>query len=270
MKNLSLHLILLSLALPFYALAQTVFIVVHGTWAANMSWCKPGGDFFSELKAGALPLDASVASFTWSGKLDNKSRAQAGKDLAQFIKSYPPTTAIHIVGHSHGANVGIIASQELAKIPSNEHKIAKLYALAAPVNTTQYMPAMNVIDQLYNFFSLYDYIQPVLGIFGRVFPEHPRIANIRVVLEGKAGSHSEMRDPLIGRWLPAIHELLTENYQGNFQHFAFGKPGVIYFFNQGNPYYKDDREQGRLLVRDRELLERLANVLTRQPQKVLA
>jgi hypothetical protein len=243
-----------------------VYIVVHGTWASKESWSKPGGNFFNDLAASAHQFNATVISFLWSGKLDNKSRALAGKELAKFIQHYSSDTPICIVAHSHGANVGILASQELAKLKTG-HVIDKFYALAPPVNEVDYLPNMQVINHFYNFFSLQDYVQPVLGIFGRVYSEHPRIANIRVGIEGKQGSHSELHDPIIGRWIPYIHEHLGYHALGNFDQFTFLKPAYVFFFTQEAPYYKDDTNRAALLKYDRELSERLANVLSRSRQK---
>lgn len=245
-----------------------VYIVVHGTWASKESWSKPGGNFFNDLAASARQFNATVVPFSWSGKLDNKSRALAGKELAKFIQHYSSDTPICIVAHSHGANVGILASQELGKLKTG-HIIDKFYALAPPVNEVDYMPNMQVINHFYNFFSLQDYVQPVLGIFGRVYKEHPRIVNIRVGIEGKQGSHSELHDPIIGRWIPYIHEHLCYHVMGNFDQFNFFKPGYIFFFTQEAPYYKEDVNRTALLQYDRELTERLANVLTRSKNRVV-
>ncbi|MFI5333314.1 MAG: alpha/beta fold hydrolase [Candidatus Babeliales bacterium] len=243
-----------------------VYIVVHGTWASKESWSKPGGKFFNDLAASAHQFNAHVVSFSWSGKLDNKSRALAGKELAKFIQHYSPDTPICVVAHSHGANVGILASHELAKLKSS-HIIDKFYALAPPVNEVDYMPNMHIINHFYNLFSLQDYVQPVLGIFGRVYPEHPRIANIRIGIEGKQGSHSELHDPIIGRWIPYIHEQLCHHAMGNFDQFSFVKPGYVFFFVQETPYYKEDSNRIALLKYDRELTERVANALSRSKQE---
>lgn len=269
MKRLFLYLLILSIihfsyVFPHSHAHHMIYIVIHGTWASTQAWSKPGGDFFDELVKHAAFDMSKVIHFTWSGKLDNKSRLAAGKDLAQFIKtSYAPNVPLSIVAHSHGANVGIIASQELAQTKHNRHTIEKFYALAAPVNITDYMPNMQVIHHFYNLFSLQDYVQPVLGIFGRVYPEHPRIANIRILLEGKSGSHSQMHDPMLARWIPFIHEYLSSKALGNFHTFNFGKPGTIYFFKHGEPYYREDRDQDKLLRQDQELTERMITTLSR-------
>ena len=264
MKHYTLILacLLTSSALSAFETPTRIYIVVHGTWASKESWSKPGGNFFTDLAYSANQFNATVVPFSWSGKLDNKSRSIAGKELAKYIQRYSSDIPLCIVGHSHGANVGIVACQELAKLKTG-HIIDKFYALAPPVNAIDYMPNMSIINHFYNFFSLQDYVQPVLGIFGRTYPEHPRIANIRIGLEGKQGAHSELHDPIIGRWIPFIHEYLGLHSMGNFDQFAFCKPGYMFFFAQEPPYYKEDINRAALLKYDRELSERLVSVLSR-------
>src|SRR5579885_1602889 len=136
--------------------SQGVYIIVHGTWASKSAWSKPGGDFFDALEAVAAHHDCCVVSYTWSGKIDNKSRQHSAKGLAKLIASYPEDMNIFLVCHSHGVNVGILACKELEN--TNRH-IAAFYALAAPVNTHSYMPPMNSINYFYCFFSFNDLVQ---------------------------------------------------------------------------------------------------------------
>lgn len=244
-------------------IAPRIFIIIHGTWASQTTWYKEGGDFYTSL-ADNCHDDDTVISFTWSGKLDHKSRLFAGKELAKHLQKLPLDSSIIIVAHSHGANVGIIACQELSRKKNNAHKIDKFYALAPPVNSIDYMPAMDVIQHFYNFFSLQDYVQPVLGIFGRTYPDHPRIANIRVILENRPGNHSQMHDEMIGQWIPHIHEKLATKELGNFHKFAFGKPSVIYFFDERHPHYQEDTERDKLLELDRKTHQKMLLALKEQ------
>lgn len=113
------------------ATSEHVYIIIHGTWATASSWAKPGGDFFTQFAHSVQDSTSTVSSFSWSGGLDNESRRRAGKQLAAYIRTYPATTSFHIIGHSHGANVGILACNELAR-GSSGHTINTFYALAAP------------------------------------------------------------------------------------------------------------------------------------------
>src|SRR5439155_24770721 len=97
---------------------SVVYIVVHGTWPKNhriKSWYRPGSDFFKALEESVCTSNGKVNSFLWSGKNDDSARKHDAYVLAKLIESYPSNTKIIIVAHSHGANVGFLASQELAK-----------------------------------------------------------------------------------------------------------------------------------------------------------
>jgi hypothetical protein len=214
-----------------------IFIVIHGTWAIESSWWKPGGKFFSALEYAAKAANKKVIPFTWNGKLDHESRIIAGTMLTHIIQSYPKEMKIYIIGHSHGSNVGILASQMLGNDPQNQHKIEAFYALGTPVDIDAYMPNMNIISRFYNLYSHEDKVQPVLGFYERTYPSHPRIANIRVFLECKEPSHKELLSTMIASWLPKMHEDLAKEKMGNFHHFNFSRPGVIQFSSTGIPIY---------------------------------
>lgn len=212
-----------------------IFIVIHGTWAIESSWWKPGGKFFDALEQAAQSINKKVIPFTWNGKLDHESRITAATMLLHIIQSYPQDMKIYIIGHSHGSNVGILASQMLGNAHNNP-KIEAFYALGTPVNPASYMPNMNVINRFYNLYSFEDKVQPVLGFYERTYPHHPRIANIRVFVECKEPSHKELLTTMIASWLPKMHEDLAKEKIGNFHHFDFSSPGVIYF-SAGIPFY---------------------------------
>lgn len=239
--------------------ASTVFIVIHGTWGSRETWYKKGGDFFTTLEHN-VHKDATVVSFSWSGKLDNHSRTQAGHELAHYIQLYPPETIINLIGHSHGGNVGALATQELAQSPHNHHRIHRLYTLATPVNTKSYMPDMRIIEHFYNLFSLDDCIQPVLGIFGRVYPPHPRSANIRIVIGNKGPDHEDLHSPCIAALLPQLEAIACkQGYQA-----VVGAPGLIQFCKAGHPHYTHDAHQELLIKKNENIIRHLATVFTRR------
>lgn len=246
-------------------LSHDVYIIVHGTWAAQESWCNPGGDFFTALEYSAQKQQCMVVSFFWSGKLDNESRLTAGKNLAHLIMSYPPQVKVHIVSHSHGGNVGILACKEIQTHHHIKRTVTCFYALGTPTNMSMYAPPMDIIESFYNLFSFDDWIQPVLGIFGRTYPEHPRIANIRVSINGKGPHHSALHTPVIAQWIPHIHALLSRDGLGNFKQFSFGKPGLISFVDHEIPVYSIDTDRTRLIEQDENIQRMLLANLTRQP-----
>jgi pimeloyl-ACP methyl ester carboxylesterase len=258
MKKICLYLILLASALA-NAAGNPLYIVIHGTWSSDKDWHLPGGDFFDELVKSSLKhnFNASVISYNWSGKLSHLSRMQAAKGLARLIQSYPLDTPIHVVSHSHGGNVALLASQILGRDRYNKHKIQTLYSLATPIDMEEYYPDMDIITYVYNFFSRADNVQPVFGAFGREFTPHKRIANLRITIEGKEPGHSDLHHIVIARWLPFIPDYFVKHSINSFQFFSFSNPGIVHFKFQGEPRYEIDLRQVALRkAASKELLKR--------------
>ncbi len=238
---------------------HSYYLIIHGTWSRPFSWHTPGGDFYDALAAVADL--GTVSFFLWSGENNHDARVQAGKKLVEYIQMhYPKSCQLNLIGHSHGTNVGILASQLLAKDPFNQHRIHRFYALGAPTNTQSYMPNMNTIDYFYNMFSFNDFVQPIFGLFGREYPEHERIANLFITLNGKEPRHSELHDPLIAHWIPAIHqELLAQRLTG-FEMFDFKRPAMIHFSQGKVPRYEIDYSRQDKRERDQMILNSLNNL----------
>jgi len=230
--------------------AGTVFIVVHGTWGADSSWHQPEGDFFRALEQSANARGAQVMSFQWNGRNKHSRRKKAALQLEKLITSYPIDTTINIVAHSHGTNVVNLVSQYLDEREENHHIINAVYAFGTPVDAGCYRPNMKIIKYFYHFFSLNDFVQPVLGMFDREYPGIERIANLRVLINGSEPTHSGLHSPLIAEWVPAIHFELSMKRQGNFYSFRFEEPGIINFEINGPPTYEIDHKRARLLEID--------------------
>jgi hypothetical protein len=248
---------LISLLIPIFIQAHSVYIIIHGTWAFKYPWHMPHGDFFDAVEYSKLPKDSHVISFMWSGNIDHESRNNAALSLVKLIQSYPPTTYINLISHSHGSNVGILASQHMANDSTNKHLIYTFYALGTPVHCQSYMPNMQVIRYFYNFFSYDDLVQPCLGIFDREYPLHERIANIRITINGKQPSHAELHSPIVGRWLVGIHEIYQKSNSGNFETFFFKQPGLIHFYQDKPPLYERDIEREQLCRLDKQYLQQI-------------
>jgi len=221
---------------------HTIFIVVHGTWASTTQWCKVEGSFFDALTKSIEPLGYNTLNFMWSGKLSAVERIQASKNLIKLIESYPSNICINLVTHSHGSNVGILASQQLKR-----NKINHFYALGTPVDTQLYMPNMNRINYFYNLFSLKDMVQPVFGIFQREYPTHERIANIRVTLNNQEPGHSDLHALEIGQWLIEINQSIFERKQ----------PVIAHFCKRGPPIITYDPERKKLIELEKIRMEAL-------------
>jgi len=249
MKNKIVTTVLL--LIPFFINSHTVFILIHGTWALDENWYMPGGDFFDQLEKSVATYDTVIVPFLWSGKNNHHARIKAAHALVKLIESYAKNTIIGIIGHSHGGNVGVLASHMLTNKKSDICRITYFYALGTPVNVTCYYPNMDVITYFYNLFSFEDMVQPVFGSFTREYSMHPRIANITVTIDGKSPSHCQLHDPLIATWLPSLHTVLEKQTQP--YPFSFGQPGIVHFCCGVSPRYEIDTQRKIRIKQDLQL-----------------
>ncbi len=237
------------------ASAESVFILVHGTWGIECGWHAPGGDFFTALQDGVQKQDGRVVSFAWSGRNNHESRVRAARRLEHLIVSYPSNTAVYIVAHSHGTNVAILTSQYLDEREGQRGRIKVLYSLATPVSDQWYQPNMAVIQSLYHLFSFGDPIQPIFGLFTREFRSSDRVANLRVYVDERQPDHTMLHSPVIGRWLHKIHDQLAHEGIGSFEQFSFQQPGIIRFYSESTPIYEHrDDARGKLRAEDSQQL----------------
>jgi len=238
--------------------AESVFIIIHGTWGLESNWYMPGGDFFDTLESIVCVKDSAVVPFCWSGGCGHESRLKAAHNLVKLIKTYDPSIAIYIIAHSHGGNVGTLASQILSCDKCNKHKIRGLYTLGTPI-MSNYLPNMDVILYVYNLFSLEDLVQPVLGISLREFPHHKRIANLRVFIDGKEPGHVSLHDKAVAQWLPFIHRKFKQFLWQHDIYNTIAEPSIIYFDYTKAPEFVRDTERETLLARDRQLSVAMVN-----------
>lgn len=239
-----------------YSLAHVIIILIHGTWGTSTDWYQPGGHFHDMLQVQAERQGAKVVPFCWSGENSPKVRERAAQALTQLITSYPQNQRIYIVAHSHGGTVAILASELLAK-QYPQYKLDSVYLLGTPA-AAHHVPNMNTINYVYNLFSFQDFVQPIGGACGRVQPNHPRITNMGITINGKEPGHTDMHHYAIGLWLAnADKHMHLQNDQG-FTDFKWGQPGMLHFFHHQEPEYalapnwnervKDDKHlQGRLV-----------------------
>lgn len=256
-----LYVFLINFTLLIWTQQQPVFIVIHGTWAAREKWYMPGGNFFDALTKNPTLKPARIIPYRWSGKNSYKERMHAAKGLVQLIQSYPSDTLVYLVTHSHGGNIGIIASQLLATKKENSNKIHIFYALGTPVDKTHYLPNMDIINYFYHLFSFEDLIQPVFGLFEREYPTHERIANICIILNNKKPNHTQLHSPLVGQWLATLHETLM-----GIKDFNFNKPGIVHFTEHKKPIYTLDKKREQAIERDQLLQKMLSSTLFRKQQ----
>jgi len=209
---------------------KAVVILVHGTFAMEEGWCRPGGKFYDELKIAAGDMGESLIPFVWTGKLTDEARLNGAYALYELIMSYPPDEEITFVAHSHGGNIvnlvshllqdprkvkfslgHLLSDAFLNSLPPLTRKatflgigarIKAAYYLGTPVMDKPYKPNMNVIERLFNCYSKGDNIQTGLGLlYDRKIKGHERISNLSITLQGSKPSHSDLHHYKVARWL---------------------------------------------------------------------
>jgi hypothetical protein len=94
----------------------------YGAWPSDSGskslWFAEGSEFRNRLAAalGKHQLSAHISSFLWSGENSVRKRDEAGRDLAEHIRtkqsSHPSSTHL-LLAHSHGGNVALRALNHL-------------------------------------------------------------------------------------------------------------------------------------------------------------
>lgn len=103
---------------PVQPVKPSLTVLIHGTFARDSEWYKPGGSFHTYIKNQVYPDLYSVSNdfFFWSGRYaidDDGLRViwrQAAKKLISWCQSHPAKT-LRLIAHSHGNNVVNMATQ---------------------------------------------------------------------------------------------------------------------------------------------------------------
>jgi carboxylesterase len=98
-----------------------ILYIVHGsnahTWWRRLAnggypWWRRWSLFCFELRR-AFTRKCEIREFRWSGINTHQARLEAGSDLARIVAAESGSGRIHIVGHSHGGNVALVAATHL-------------------------------------------------------------------------------------------------------------------------------------------------------------
>ena len=90
--------------------SRNVFILVHGTWARNSDWTKPGSAFQTLLTNHASGCE--ISRISWRGRNREGDREQGVEQLKASIKEQfdlHPNAKHFVVAHSHGGNIAATA-----------------------------------------------------------------------------------------------------------------------------------------------------------------
>src|SRR4026209_3010726 len=112
-----------------------IVFIIHGsnahTWWRRLAnrgypWWRRWSLFSCEVRP-AFAGVCEIREFCWSGENTHEARIRAGADLAQTIEKEATRRKVHLVGHSHGGNVALVATNHL---PPN--RVESLMILANP------------------------------------------------------------------------------------------------------------------------------------------
>ncbi|MGJ8696036.1 MAG: hypothetical protein ACSHYF_06945 [Verrucomicrobiaceae bacterium] len=187
-----------------FATVDHITVIIHGTWASNGKWWRPGGDFFEYVKTDLKRADIYEKSdrYMWSGKNRDGVRRDAAKALNKWLKTHP-AREVNVFAHSHGANIAMMATKEGIEMD-------RLVMLSPPVRE-DYFADWSKIKKSYNIQASFD---PVVAIAcgGQWFnPARKKRAKRIPVTEKKmkASGHSASHDPDVWRKenLPSFVEM---------------------------------------------------------------
>lgn len=248
---------------------NAIIILVHGTFATEAKWWKPGGNFYNALEQEAFKLNDKIHLFNWAGTLSNVARIQAAKDLAELILSLEDQKII-IIGHSFGGNIINLASKllyHIENIPSFscfddtatfvqayrdleklknkrccKNLIEMVYLLGTPIDLQQFHPNMYVIKYLCNLYSPNDKVQTVLGFYRQKIEKLERSANFEIVIKDPEvitgyPDHFQMHHPIIAQSILYIPFIFKEQKIGGFEEFDWDECGKIEFATDQPPLY---------------------------------
>jgi uncharacterized membrane protein YhaH (DUF805 family) len=113
--------------------ADTATILIHGTFARNAIWTEPDEVIASALRQ--MARRPKLFRFIWSGGNSHLARIRAAMDLRREIASIAQDgfTGIHLVGHSHGGTVALLANND----PSVSKYIKSATYLGTPFTISQ-------------------------------------------------------------------------------------------------------------------------------------
>lgn len=118
-------------------------LLVHGTWARNLTWWQPGRkeNFHNYLGSVYNDLYGADDVFSWSGLYNDIARRIGAEELVGWAKRRKMNGLNHLFAHSHGGSVAMLASNQGLNIK-------KLVLLSCPVHKGKYMPRFNFVGEV--------------------------------------------------------------------------------------------------------------------------
>jgi hypothetical protein len=139
--------------------------IIHGTWAANGSWWRPGGDFYDYVETFRPDLYGAADRFRWTGGYSDGARDLAGQELKAWVEARG-LAGIDLFCHSHGASAAMLATQL-------GMSVGTLVMLSCPAHPHKYFPNFANVNRVVSVRVKLDLVILVDG-GGQKF-SHPQI-----------------------------------------------------------------------------------------------
>jgi hypothetical protein len=176
---------------PTRPMKRSMTVIVHGTFARNRSWYRPGGDFHTYIKRHVFPdVYAGRDFFRWSGRYSDRARKSAARKLKHWCETHP-TRKLRLIGHSHGANVINLATRRGLSA-------CTLILLSPPVRD-EYLPDISRVSSG-TFFNIHSRIDLVVSLLDRSRQNyrHTTVRDHEKRLPCALAGHSKSHEPK--RW----------------------------------------------------------------------
>jgi len=153
--------------------ATDIIYVVHGSHAhswwrrianGGYPWWRRWSLFCSAVRQ-AFGRECEIREFRWSGKNSDVARLKAGDDLARAIERDSPQRPVHLIGHSHGGNVALVAVNRLSRrgvesvVLLANPNIALLDSRGQPPHWLYWGHAPECVAHIWNLYSPEDFVQ---------------------------------------------------------------------------------------------------------------
>lgn len=95
---------------PDFSASEVILTLVHGTFATNADWPKPGSQLRRIIEERLSGRSIGIERFVWSGGNSHQARIRAGLELRRFLRNQSrkhPQAKQVVIAHSHGGNVAM-------------------------------------------------------------------------------------------------------------------------------------------------------------------
>lgn len=125
--------------------------LVHGTFAANGTWWRPNGDFWTYVRGSVWnDLYSGADFYRWSGGYSHADREQGADLLAAWMQSHAATD-LSLMAHSHGCSVTMLTSWKNVRF-------GRVVFLSSPVHPSLYNMNFSAVQRMVSIRVKFDLV----------------------------------------------------------------------------------------------------------------